>query len=814
MLTINGKKLCPACFAELQSDTVLCPYCGGDMSVTGREPQNALPQSTVLNSKYVVGRILRANNSGIEYVAYDCFNNSTAVITEYFPVGLAWRQAGEYVVVPDSDKANMYADGITAFRAKAAESKDTSDVFDENGTAYFVSARSEDGMRNAFAGIPHINEPEKDVKPAAPTVPEKTTAKDQPKKKKNGLVVLIAALAALVIIAAVGIALIALMSPKEPKSIYISDTAVSELTPGQTVTVVCVITPDKGFEIEWQSSDTTVATVGDNGVVTAVAPGSVTIIAKAGGKTAMTTFTVKRPLKAIGLSQEAVTLKKGDIHTLVASPDPYDAADVDMIWSSSDAGIVSVSADGIISANNSGKAIITVKSGNIAKSCVVTVAIEAKTVALSKSSLTLKKGERETLTVSYTPDDVTDPTVTWSSSNASVAAVSSDGTVSAVGAGTATVTAKIDNAESVCTVTVPLYVPVTAITLSEPERYMKQGSSASFTATVSPSNTTEKIAWSSSNPSVATVDANGKVTAVSAGEVTVTAASGTVSASQTFKVSQPVTGKTGTISWELYDNKYLIISGNGTVNANLWVKYDDMITDIEIGEGIEGIAQRVFDGYSKLTTIKLPQSLKRIETYAFCSCDMLSEITIPENVGYMGKNIFNDCPSLKRVNYNAVDCTPGWVQGNSVYSLFWDTKITEITIGDKVKIIPNGLFWGGTGAVQVKNIVIPDSVTTIEGYAFAECNTLESVTISKNVTVIENNAFMDCVNLKDVYIESPTIAKMLISFSVCGSLIEYADRVYVLGSISESSTGIAVRYYSKKSVSYNGKSYYMYTIEK
>ena len=133
-------------------------------------------------------------------------------------------------------------------------------------------------------------------------------------------------------------------------------------------------------------------------------------------------------------------------------------------------------------------------------------------------------GKTDSLIVVYNPPNLTEKAITWTSSNPKVATVS-NGTVTAVAAGTSTITATTTNGKTAtCTVTVnAVNVVPTSVSLSKTNISLEIGKSETLTATVLPSNATEKaITWVSNNTKVATV-ANGKVTAVAAGTATITA---------------------------------------------------------------------------------------------------------------------------------------------------------------------------------------------------------------------------------------------------------------------------------------------------
>ncbi len=158
-------------------------------------------------------------------------------------------------------------------------------------------------------------------------------------------------------------------------------------------------------------------------------------------------------------------------------------------------------------------------------------------VTLDKTTLALTAGGSETLKATISPTSASNKTVTWSTSNSSVAAVSG-GTVTAQAAGTATITAKVDSASATCKVTVKAAtVSVKSVSLDLSTVKLSVGGTETLTATVSPSNASNKtVTWKSSNTDVATVS-DGKVTAVGVGDATITVTTRDGNKTNTCKVT-------------------------------------------------------------------------------------------------------------------------------------------------------------------------------------------------------------------------------------------------------------------------------------
>nr|WP_288302310.1 Ig-like domain-containing protein [uncultured Anaerotignum sp.] len=330
----------------------------------------------------------------------------------------------------------------------------------------------------------------------------------------------------------------------------------------QTLTATVEPTNATNKNVTWSSDHEAVATVDQNGTVTARRGGQaiITVTTADGSKTATCTVRVRiqigEPVQSVGLNKTELALEVGKTGTLEAKVEPSDATNKNVTWSSSNSEVATVD-NGVVTAVSAGEAIITVTTEDGAKTatCKVTVnapqTVPVTGVTLDKAELTLEKGSTGTLKATVEPQNATNNTVTWSSSNEEVATVDQHGTVTAVRAGTATITVTTEDGvkTATCKVTVnaPQTVPVTGVTLDKAELMLKEGSTGTLTATVEPQNATNNtVTWSSSNPEFVTV-ANGTVTAVSAGTatITVTTADGNHKATCTVTVTPktvPVSG--------------------------------------------------------------------------------------------------------------------------------------------------------------------------------------------------------------------------------------------------------------------------------
>lgn len=236
---------------------------------------------------------------------------------------------------------------------------------------------------------------------------------------------------------------------------------------GKTQSLTATIAPSnaENKRVSWSSSNTSVATVDKNGVVTAKANGKATITVKTndGEKTAACTVTVKTSVTSVSLNKATASIVVKKTLQLSATVNPSTASNKNVSWSSSNTSVATVNNSGLVTANATGSANITVKTADGGKTatCKVTVnpaVINVKSVSLNKSSTTIFTTKTEKLTATINPSNATNKGVTWSSSNTAVATVSS-GTITAKKAGTATITVTTNDGskKATCTVTVKNY---------------------------------------------------------------------------------------------------------------------------------------------------------------------------------------------------------------------------------------------------------------------------------------------------------------------------------------------------------------------
>lgn len=324
----------------------------------------------------------------------------------------------------------------------------------------------------------------------------------------------------------------------------------AEMLIGETIKLVATVLPGNASDksVNWASSKQSVATVTPFGEVKALEVGTSTITASCSGKSATCVVTVSKgavQVVSVSLDRSECKLSVGDETVLTATVAPDNATDKAVSWQSSNPLVASVDQGGRVKGLSEGKATVTATAGGQSASCEVTVSqdvVPVASVGLDRTSVTLEEKQRTQLIATVSPGDATDKTVTWSTSDPSVATVDQEGWVTAVKEGSATVTAKAGAQSAKCSVTVQnKVIPVTSISISKSSLQLTKGQSETLTATVSPSDATDKtVTWSSSDATVASVTKDGKVTGLKGGNVTVTAKAGEKSAQCSVTVTVPV----------------------------------------------------------------------------------------------------------------------------------------------------------------------------------------------------------------------------------------------------------------------------------
>ncbi|MEE0335275.1 MAG: leucine-rich repeat protein [Catenibacterium mitsuokai] len=194
------------------------------------------------------------------------------------------------------------------------------------------------------------------------------------------------------------------------------------------------------------------------------------------------------------------------------------------------------------------------------------------------------------------------------------------------------------------------------------------------------------------------------------------------------------------------------------VSAFAWCR---SLTNITIPDSVTSIGKAAFEGCTSLTSITIPNSVTSIGGSAFECCRSLTSITIPNSVTSIGVSAFEWCRSLTSITIpNSVTSIEG--------STFRDcTSLTSITIPNSVTSIGSQTFFD---CKSLTSITIPNSVTSIGFQAFEDCTSLTNITIPDSVTSIEESAFFHCTSLTSITIPNSVTSIGIRTFAGCKSL--------------------------------------------
>ena len=459
----------------------------------------------------------------------------------------------------------------------------------------------------------------------------------------------------------------------------------------------------------WSSSDDTVATVDSEGKVTAIKAGTATITCAAqdgSGVVEQCEVTVKQRAEELTIEKSLYKLTNGEQLQLNAIVLPIDTTDKSISWHSEDETVATISDTGVVTAVGTGTTIVTCQTmdgSNIQAQCEVTVEQYVESLNIDCKSKAMMNGDTLQLNVTVLPEDAVDKSVSWSSSDDNVATVSSDGMVTAIGYGVATITCTAtDRRQCNATCVVSVTEKMISISLSQTNITLNEGQTLQLQPTTTPAlNKTKGVYWVSANESVVKVDGNGMLTAIAPGvdvDVKCIAKDGSGIAT-TCKVTvvkqkvndnsnttqQPVDGSNNNqqpvideeeqssasnTEYKLMNNSTVqFVDGSNctgvveipntvtidgivykvtSVEANAFKGNED-ITKVVIGDNVATIGKNAFYNCKKLKTVTLGKNIKTIDNKAFYQCGKLSKIVIPSKVTKIGKQAFYNCKSLKNI---------------------------------------------------------------------------------------------------------------------------------------------------------------------
>ena len=483
-------------------------------------------------------------------------------------------------------------------------------------------------------------------------------------------------------------------------------------------------------------------------------------------------------VSGVSVSPTTLSLSEGEKARLSANVTPADASDKTVSWTSSNESVAIVGTGGEVTGVKAGNATITVttKSGNKKATCAVTVnanKVAVESVSLSKGELSLTEGETESLTATVKPENATDKSLEWSSSDDKIATVDQSGKVSAIKAGNATitVTTKDGAKKSTCKVTVE-DIALTGISLSPSAPTMKIGQTVTLTVSYTPSDATNKeVTWNSGKPDVASVDQSGKVTAVAPGSSQIVATSKDGGLKAVCNVTVQNEAFTGTIQ---VDGIYYKPVSAGSVDVMVTYK-----------EGTQ------YAGNSYSGTVKVPATfdykgvtynVKQVGERAFNKCHSLTSVSLPEGLTDIGELAFDDCENLETLSLPASLKYIYYTQ-----AVFGNCKKLNVTVASGgIFKVTDGMLYGEYSNYnrlvllqqnKTGEVSIPEGITMINLNAIRE-TAITKITVPISVANIKENNFYKCPNLKEVVLNWNETQLASLLYNTSSSTFYFVGMVY------------------------------------
>ena len=333
---------------------------------------------------------------------------------------------------------------------------------------------------------------------------------------------------------------------------------------------------NKKTKISFTSSDENVVSISDSSIK-AVGSGEATVTVSAlfedgGHLEAQSNVSVYAPVSAIKITPSAEkrsgnsstasmqllvgkTLNIAELTTVI----PEDASEKGIIYSVDDDTLAEINSEGILTAKAKGSIVVTALSKEDTKepkkaTLKVKIKQPVESIAIKETTLNVGNGSTHKMESEVFPANADDQTVTWTSSNPEIAKITKSGTVTGVNTGTTTITcAANDGSGVIATAEITVITEVKKITLSDTKVSLEMDNSTLVSAKLTPENVTNnKLIWSSSDTSIASVDTDGRIKGKNAGKCTITATAedgGGATASVTVYVEPHIPVNVTTLLW-------------------------------------------------------------------------------------------------------------------------------------------------------------------------------------------------------------------------------------------------------------------------
>ena len=532
---------------------------------------------------------------------------------------------------------------------------------------------------------------------------------------------------------------------------------------------------------QYISSDNSVVTVDESGLITAVASGTATIkyVLKEDPSIVLGQYDVKVFVNP-ALDKTSITLKKGDAEQLRLNAS-IDLSD-DVVYESENTDIASVDAQGVVTGKTPGTTRILCKLkddlSQVLAQCEVKVYGH---VSFDKESVVIEANK--TYNNSLTTDGDYSDIAQYVSTDNSVVTVDGSGLITAVASGTASIKFVLKDDPTIVLDQYDVKV-YENLALNKTSMTLKKGNSDRLTLSAS-IDISEDIIYESENASVASVDAQGLVQGLKLGTTRILCKSKTdasiLATCEVMVISENTSiDKVGGIYYEFSDNGEAMVTNayggilpagmtslpqsySGSISIPEQVSHNGMnyhvtaigenafngqsaLQSVSMPNSVNAIGASAFRDCANLQTIQLSNSLTKILDLTFYGCSSLKNIALPQSIQSIGKSAFRDCQALTSLMFNKeLESIGNYAFHNS------GLKSIDLSLCSSLTSISPSVFANNK---QLTNVVLPANLSSLGYGAFDGDESLSEVTFTTTTDhlTVSNNAFRGCTSLKKVFI--------------------------------------------------------------
>lgn len=186
------------------------------------------------------------------------------------------------------------------------------------------------------------------------------------------------------------------------------------------------------------------------------------------------------------------------------------------------------------------------------------------------------------------------------------------------------------------------------------------------------------------------------------------------------------------------------------------------LKEIELPESLTTLDYNAFSYCASLSSVKIPGKVERISPYSFYKCSNLQKVELAEGIKFIDNQAFYYCDHLQSINFPSTLTSIG-------YEAFRETDLSEVNIPGSVENIGSNAFYRNK---NLKKLTFGEGLVNIEGTAFSECVSIDSIVCPSTLRTIGDATFSGCKNLKQISLNEGLVSINSYAFSGCTGLTD------------------------------------------